>query len=88
MGEHKALIQSSGKAIERLLNAIAWLKKKVPLTDTIEHEIDDLIQNDILKLFRCQIETHLKLDQFDEAEDLLNQVKQLPQANRGLSVTC
>jgi hypothetical protein len=75
LGEHEELIKVAGEAIAWLENASKQIKTGVPLTDAIKNA-DELINNNIFKLRRYQIEAHIELAQFDEAKKLLQQAKQ------------
>ncbi|MBE9001987.1 hypothetical protein IQ274_28240 [Nostoc sp. LEGE 12447] len=67
LGRHSELIKFT-------TNAIQYLEAK---TDKSQHDIYQIIQDDILKLLQSQIEAHINLIQFDEAEKLLKQARQI-----------
>ncbi|MEH2306820.1 CHAT domain-containing protein [Nostoc sp.] len=67
LGRHSELIKFT-------TNAIQYLEAK---TDKSQHDIHQIIQDDILKLLQSQIEAHINLIQFDEAEKLLKQARQI-----------
>jgi hypothetical protein len=75
VGRHADLVEWARKGTEWLSEAVERLGRARPLSAEMRHELDDIINTDIVTILQHQAEAQIELGDFDDAEQALNQAR-------------
>jgi hypothetical protein len=75
VGRHTELVEWAQNGTEWLSDAVEWLGRTGALADEMRHEIDDIINTDIITILQHQAEAHIELGDFDDAEQTLHRAR-------------